>query len=163
MKNKLVSLNIIFTLLFIILSALFLIYIFRNKEHFGSEYYTWKYGQNLGCRGNLNTNSELQNRNSAFNIGNYNRYSKIEYNRDNIQSTTHPYISYCDIMNYNDLLAQKCLKISPKDLSVKMNNADIANIFETIYIYNEHSLYSYLLTKIQNYKNSINDKIKTEI
>ena len=61
MKNKLVSLNIIFTLLFIILSALFLIYIFRNKEHFGSDFYTWKYGQEIGCKGNLNTNTELQN------------------------------------------------------------------------------------------------------
>jgi hypothetical protein len=160
MKNKLVSLNIIFTLLFIILSALFLIYIFRNKEHFGSDFYTWKYGQEIGCKGNLNTNTELQNIYSPFNTENYNKYSKIEYNRDNIQSTTHPYTSYCDIMNYSDLLAQKCLKISPKDLSVKMNNADIANIFETIYIYNEHSLYSYLLTKIQNYKNTINSKIK---
>ena len=160
MKNKLVSLNIIFTLLFIISSALFLIYIFRNKEHFGSDFYTWKYGQEIGCKGNLNTNTELQNIYSPFNTGNYNKYSKIEYNRDNIQSTTHPYTSYCDIMNYSDLLAQKCLKISPKDLSVKMNSADIANIFETIYIYNEHSLYSYLLTKIQNYKNTINSKIK---
>jgi hypothetical protein len=160
MKNKLVSLNIIFTLLFIILSALFLIYIFRNKEHFGSDFYTWKYGQDIGCRGVLNTNIELQNINSPFNTAKYNRYSKIEYNRDTIQSNSHPYTSYCDIMNYNDLLAHKCLKISPKDLSTKMNSADIANIFETIYIYNESTLYSHLLSKIQNYKNSLQNKIK---
>jgi len=160
MKNKSVSLNIIFTLLFIILSALFLIYIFRNKEHFGSDFYTWKYGQDIGCRGVLNTNIELQNINSPFNTAKYNRYSKIEYNRDTIQSNSHPYTSYCDIMNYNDLLAHKCLKISPKDLSTKMSNIDIANIFETIYIYNESTLYSYLLSKIQNYKNSLQNKIK---
>jgi hypothetical protein len=160
MKNKSVSLNIIFTLLFIILSSLFLIYIFRNKEHFGSDFYTWKYGQDIGCRGVLNTNIELQNINSPFNTAKYNRYSKIEYNRDTIQSNSHPYTSYCDIMNYNDLLAHKCLKISPKDLSTKMSNIDIANIFETIYIYNESTLYSYLLSKIQNYKNSLQNKIK---
>lgn len=160
MKNKSVSLNIIFTLLFIILSSLFLIYIFRNKEHFGSDFYTWKYGQDIGCRGVLNTNIELQNINSPFNTAKYNRYSKIEYNRDTIQSNSHPYTSYCDIMNYNDLLAHKCLKISPKDLSTIMNSADIANIFETIYIYNESTLYSHLLSKIQNYKNSLQNKIK---
>jgi len=160
MKNKSVSLNIIFTLLFIILSALFLIYIFRNKEHFGSDFYTWKYGQEIGCRGVLNTNIELQNIRSPFNTENYNRYSKIEYNRDTIQSNSHPYTSYCDIMNYNDLLAHKCLKISPKDLSTKMSSIDIANIFETIYIYNESTLYSHLLSKIQNYKNSLQSKIK---
>lgn len=160
MKNKSVSLNIIFTLLFIILSSLFLIYIFRNKEHFGSDFYTWKYGQDIGCRGVLNTNIELQNINSPFNTAKYNRYSKIEYNRETIQSNSHPYTSYCDIMNYNDLLAHKCLKISPKDLSTKMSNIDIANIFETIYIYNESTLYSYLLSKIQNYKNSLQNKIK---
>jgi hypothetical protein len=160
MKNKSVSLNIIFTLLFIILSSLFLIYIFRKKEHFGSDFYTWKYGQDIGCRGVLNTNIELQNNRSPFNTENYNRYSKIEYNRDTIQSNSHPYTSYCDIMNYNDLLAHKCLKISPKDLSTKMSSVDIANIFETIYIYNESTLYSHLLSKIQNYKNSLQSKIK---
>ena len=41
-----------------------------------------------------------------------------------------------------------------------MNSADIANIFETIYIYNESTLYSHLLSKIQNYKNSLQNKIK---
>jgi hypothetical protein len=163
MKNNLVSLNIILSLLFLIMSTLFLICIFRNKEHFGNEYYTWKYGQEIGCRGILNTNTELQNIYSPFNTENYNRYSKLEYNRDTIQSNTHPYTSYCDIMNYNDLLAHKCLKISPHDLSIQMNNADIYNIFETIYIYNEHSLYSHLLSKIQTYKNSVRGKIKGPI
>jgi hypothetical protein len=47
MKNNLVSLNIILSLLFLIMSTLFLICIFRNKEHFGNEYYTWKYGQEI--------------------------------------------------------------------------------------------------------------------
>ena len=163
MKIKLVSLRVIFTLLFLIMSTLFIIYVFRNKENFDNEYYTWKYGQEIGCRGILNTNTELQNINSPFNTENYNRYSKLEYNRDTIQSNTHSYTSYCDIMNYNDLLAHKCLKISPKDLSIQMNNADISNIFETIYIYNEHSLYSYLLSKIQTYKNSVRGKIKGPI
>jgi hypothetical protein len=165
MKNKLFSLKVIFTLLFLIMSALFLIYIFRNRENFDSQNnqnYSWKYGQEMNCKGNLNTNTDLQQLNSSFNKEaiDYNRYNKSEYNRINIQSTTHPYISYCDIMSYNDLLAYKCLKISPQELSVQMNNANIANIFETIYIYNENSLYSYLLTKIQTNKNSINGKIK---
>jgi hypothetical protein len=165
MKNKLFSFKVIFTLLFLIMSALFLIYIFRNRENFDSQNnqnYSWKYGQEIKCKGNLNTNTELQQLNSSFNkeADNYNRYNKSEYNSVNIQSTAHPYTSYCDIMNYNDLLAYKCLKISPQELSVQMNNADIANIFETIYIYNENSLYSYLLSKIQKNKNSINGKIK---
>jgi hypothetical protein len=165
MKNKLFSFKVIFTLLFLIMSALFLIYIFRNRENFDSQNnqnYSWKYGQEIKCKGILNTNTELQQLNSYFNKEeeNYNRYNKSEYNRINIQSTTHPYTSYCDIMNYNDLLAYKCLKISPQELSVHMDSSDIANIFETIYIYNENSLYSYLLTKIQTNKNSINGKIK---
>ena len=48
MKNKLFSLKVIFTLLFLIMSALFLIYIFRNRENFDSQNnqnYSWKYGQ----------------------------------------------------------------------------------------------------------------------
>ena len=145
-----------------------IIIIYSNIENFDSQNnqnYSWKYGQEIKCKGILDTNTDLQQLNSSFNKEDvdYNRYNKTEYNRINIQSTTHPYTYYCDIMNYNDLLAYKCLKISPQELSVQMNNANIANIFETIYIYNENSLYSYLLTKIQTNKNSINGKIKGPI
>ena len=99
MKNKLFSFKVIFTLLFLIMSALFLIYIFRNRENFDSQNnqnYSWKYGQEIKCKGNLNTNTELQQLNSSFNkeADNYNRYNKSEYNSINIQSTAHPYTSY---------------------------------------------------------------------
>lgn len=149
MKNKLVSLQVIFILLFIISGALYLIYIFRNRENFDSGRYTWKYGEGLSCKGDLNTNTELQNINSYFNGLDYEKYSTEKYNKTNIKNPLHLYAAYCDIMSYNDLLAYKCLKISPSDLSKRMDTNDIKNIFETIYIYNESSLYSYLLAKIQ--------------
>jgi hypothetical protein len=149
MKNKLISLQVIFTLLLIISGALYLIYIFRNRENFDSGRYTWKYGEGLSCKGDLNTNTELQNISSYFNRLDYEKYSTAKYNKTNIKNPGHLYAAYCDIMSYNDLLAYKCLKISPSNLSKKMDTNDIKNIFETIYIYNESSLYSYLLAKIQ--------------
>jgi len=162
MKNKLISLHLIFTLLLIISGALYLIYIFRNRENFDSGRYSWKYGEGLSCKGDLNTNSELQNINSYFNGLDYEKYSTEKYNKTNIKNPNHHYESYCDIMSYNDLLAYKCLKISPKELSRIMDTNNIKNIFETIYIYNESSLYSYLLSKIQAL-NTINQKLQGPI
>jgi len=162
MKNKLISLHVIFTLLLIISGALYLIYIFRNRENFDSGRYSWKYGEGLSCKGDLNTNSELQNINSYFNGLDYEKYSTEKYNKTNIKNPNHHYASYCDIMSYNDLLAYKCLKISPKELSRIMDTNNIKNIFETIYIYNESSLYSYLLSKIQAL-NTINQKLQGPI
>ncbi len=163
MKNKLVYLNIIFTALFLILSALFLIYIFREmrKEYFEGDPYSWKYGEGNTCSGDLNTNTELRNRKSDFLTNRYNRFDNpMLYTRSNIRDTTHPYRKYCDVMSYKDLLAYRCLNQSPIKMQEAMNdpNVDIASTLDYIYIYNESSLYSYLLAKIQAQKNMLDDK-----
>lgn len=162
MKNRNFSINIIFTLLFLIISALFLIYIFRDincREYFGEDPYSWKYGEGHTCKGNLNTNTELINNNSIFRTDKYNRYEDNEkYNKYKLLDPLNEYQKYCDIMNWNDLLAYRCLKISPFEFSEFLNKSEIniANTFEAIYIYNEESLYSYLLSKIYNQKNRLN-------
>lgn len=164
MKNKLVYLNIIFTALFLILSALFLIYIFREircKEYFEGDPYSWKYGEGNTCSGDLNTNTELRNRNSNFLTNQYNRFDNPTlYTRSNIRDTTHPYRKYCDVMSYKDLLAYRCLNKSPIKMQEVMDdqNVDIASTLDYIYIYNESSLYSYLLAKIQAQKNMLDGK-----
>jgi len=187
MKNKIrdrnLSINIIFTLLFLIMSILFLIYIFRDnlssefpfinipfKEKFETNSlispYSWKYGSGNKCTGQqLNTNIELQNINSNFRSQKLNRYEDTtgrittKYNSAALQSST-PYIEYCDIMNYTDLLAYRCLNVSPYTLAERLDEADIKNTVEAIYIYDQLSLFSYLVSKIQLEKNKLNgDKI----
>jgi hypothetical protein len=164
MKNKSVYLNIIFTLLFLILSALFLIYIFReirssNEEHFEGDPYSWKYGEGNTCTGDLNTNIELRNKNSDFLKYKYNRFEDPSlYTRSNLRDTTHPYRKYCDVMNYNDLLAYRCLNKSPTEVKKVFDNAKIASTIHHIYIYNERSLYSFILTNIQAQKNKLDGK-----
>ena len=164
MKNKLVYLNIIFTALFLILSALFLIYIFREmryKEYFEGDPYSWKYGEGNTCSGDLNTNTELRNRKSDFLTNQYNRFDNPTlYTRSNIRDTTHPYRKYCDVMSYKDLLAYRCLNQSPIKMREAMNDpkVNIASTLDYIYIYNESSLYSYLLAKIQAQKNMLDGK-----
>lgn len=166
MKNKLVYLNIIFTALFLILSALFLIYIFReircsNREYFEGDPYSWKYGEGNKCSGDLNTNTELRNRNSDFITNKYNRFDNPTlYTRSNIRDTTHPYRKYCDVMSFKDLLAYRCLNQSPLKIQEAMNDpkVNIASTLDYIYIYDESSLYSYLVTKIQAQKNMLDDK-----
>ena len=161
MKNraaKAYSLNIIFTLLFLILSALFLIYIFRNiqtREYFDDPVYSWKYGEGNTCNGELNTNIELQNTNSAFLKNNYNRFDNTSvYNRDNLRNTAHPYRGYCDVMNYNDLLAYRCLKKSPQEIKTVLDRpaVAIANTIHHIFVYDEKSLYSFLASEIRKQK-----------
>jgi hypothetical protein len=165
MKNRNFSINIIFTLLFLIISALFLIYIFRDincREYFVEEPYSWKYGEGHSCKGNLNTNTELINNKSKFREEKYNRYEdNTRYNKNNLLDTLNEYQKYCDIMNWNDLLAYRCLNISPLKFSEFLNKSEvnIANTFEAIYIYNEESLYSHLLSKIYYQKNKLNAKI----
>jgi hypothetical protein len=164
MKNKSVYLNIIFTLLFLILSALFLIYIFReircsNRERFDGDPYSWKYGDGNTCNGNLNTNVELRNKNSDFLKNNYNRFEDpSQYTRSNLRDTTHPYRKYCDVMNYADLLAYRCLNQSPTEIQKVFDEANIASTIDHIYIYNESSLFSFILTKIQEQKNMLDGK-----
>jgi hypothetical protein len=164
MKNKSVYLNIIFTLLFLILSALFLIYIFReircnNREDFEGDPYSWKYGEGIMCGGDLNTNVELRNKNSDFMKNNYNRFEDPAiYSKSNLRDTTHPYRKYCDVMNYTDLLAYRCLNKSPTEIHKVFKNANIASTIDYIYIYNESSLYSFILTKIQAQKNMLDGK-----
>ena len=164
MKNKSVYLNIIFTLLFLILSALFLIYIFReircssNREGF-EDPYSWKYGEGNTCAGDLNTNIELRNKNSDFLKNNYNRFEDPSlYTRSNLRDTTHPYRKYCDVMNYSDLLAYRCLNTSPTEIQKVFDEANIASTIDHIYIYNESSLFSFILTKIQEQKNMLDGK-----
>jgi len=165
-KNKTLSINIIFTLLFLIMSALFLIYIFRDillidtsfinapfkvKENFLGSPYSWKYGdgQNF-CRGSLYTNTELQNPNSQFRTGNYNRFENAEvYNKSNLQNPSHQYSQYCDVMSYSDLLAYRCLKNSPYTLRKVLYDADIKYTGDAVFLYNDISLFSYVLSKIQ--------------
>ena len=168
MKYKSVSLNIIFTLLFLIMSALFLIYIFRNiqnrdidRECFTSSY-SWKYGESNSCDGNLNTNIELMNKNTDFNTKKYNRFDNtLFYNKDNLRNAAHPYRKYCDVMNYNDLLAYKCLKKSPMELRAIFEDpsVDIASTIDYIYLYNENTMYSFILSKIQSKKETLGSKI----
>lgn len=164
MKNKSVYLNIIFTLLFLILSALFLIYIFReircnNKEDFEGDPYSWKYGEGNTCGGDLNTNVELRNKNSDFLKNKYNRFEDPSlYTRSNLRDTTHPYRKYCDVMNYTDLLAYRCLNKSPTEIHKVFKHAKIASTIDYVYIYNESSLYSFILTKIQAQKNMLDGK-----
>jgi hypothetical protein len=164
MKNKSVYLNIIFTLLFLILSALFLIYIFReircsNRERFDGDPYSWKYGDGNTCNGNLNTNVELRNKNSDFLKNNFNRFEDpSQYTRSNLRDTTHPYRKYCDVMNYADLLAYRCLNQSPTEIQKVFDEANIASTIDHIYIYNESSLFSFILTKIQEQKNMLDGK-----
>ena len=151
MKSKLVSLNIIFTLLFLIMSALFLIYIFRNiqdrREGFlEGDSYSWKYGESNTCDGDLNTNTELRNTKSAFNINGYNRFDNTQlYKKDNLRNASHPYRNYCDVMTYNDLLAYKCLNKSPLAMRevLERTAVDIASTIDYIYVYDEKSLYSF--------------------
>ena len=164
MKNKLVYLNIIFTALFIILSAIFLIYIFRDircREYFEGDPYSWKYGEGNACSGDLNTNAELRNRKSDFITNKYNRFDNpMLYTRSNIRNTSHPYRKYCDVMSYKDLLAYRCLNQSPIKMREALNDpkVNIASTLDYIYIYNESTLYSYLLAKIQAQKNMLDGK-----
>lgn len=161
MKNKLFSLNIIFTLLFLIMSALFLIYIFRelqNRECF--EEYSWKYGEGHSCSGDLNTNTELRKRNSEFR-STYNRFDNNSlYTRTNIRNSSHPYRKYCDVMNFNDLLAYRCLQKSPVEMSGLFRSLNIANTLDYVYIYDEKSMYSHILKKIQSQKGLIDNDAK---
>ena len=167
MKSKLVSLNIIFTLLFLIMSALFLIYIFRNiqdrREGFlEGDSYSWKYGESNTCDGDLNTNTELRNTKSAFNINGYNRFDNTQlYKKDNLRNASHPYRNYCDVMTYNDLLAYKCLNKSPIAMRevLERTTVDIASTIDYIYVYDEKSLYSFILSKIQAKKEALGTKI----
>lgn len=164
MKNRNFSINIIFTLLFLIISALFLIYIFRDincREYFGEDPLSWKNAD--ACKGNLNTNTELINTNSNFRTNQYNRYEKnTKYNKNELLNPLNEYQKYCDVMNWNDLLAYRCLKISPFEFSefLNTNEVNIANTFEAIYIYNEESLYSYLVSKIYQQKHKLNNNSK---
>ena len=148
MKNKVASLNLILMLLFLISCALFLIFTFRNRENFDNEL-LFTTGGSGNCK--LNTNTELENKNSAFNLG-LNRYPKSKYNADTRMAGTNEYSQYCDVENYSDLLAYKCLKISPASLSYTMRSNNIKYIFDTIYIFNENTLYSYLKSKIEPLK-----------
>jgi hypothetical protein len=148
MKNKVISLNLILILLFLISSALFLIFTFRSKENFDNDL---KYTTGGAGNCSLNTNTELENKNSAFNLG-LSRYPKSKYNAATRMAATNEYAPYCDIENYSDLLAYKCLKISPASLSYTMRSSNIKHIFDTIYIYDENTLYSYLKSKIEPLK-----------
>lgn len=167
MKYKSVSLSIIFTLLFLVMSALFLIYIFRNiqknKECFlEGDSYSWKYGESNTCDGDLNTNTELRNTRSAFNTNAYNRFDNTEvYKKDNLRNASHPYRNYCDVMTYNDLLAYKCLNKSPLAMRevLERTTVDIASTIDYIYVYDEKSLYSFILSKIQAKKEALGTKI----
>lgn len=171
MKNraaKAYSLNIIFTLLFLILSALFLIYIFRdiqNREYFiDDSTYTWKYGEGNTCGGSLNTNIELQNTRSAFLINNYNRFENTStYNRDSLRNSGSYYRNYCDVMNYNDLLAYRCLKKSPQEIKRVLDTSavSIANTIHHIFVYDEKSLYSFLALQVatQKFRSDGDEKI----
>ena len=173
-KNKNLSINIIFTLLFLIMSALFLIYIFRDillidtsfinspfkvKENFLGSPYSWKYGDgNNICRGSLYTNTELQNPNSLFRTGKYNRFENAAvYNKTNLQNPSHQYSQYCDVMSYSDLLAYRCLNKSPYSLAGVLNAADIKYTGGAVFLYNDTSLFSYVLSKIQNEKNKLSE------
>ena len=165
MKNKLVSLNIIFTLLFLIMSALFLIYIFRNiqdRECFteGSGY-SWKEGEGNVCNGSLNTNSELMNKNSDFVTKKYNRFDNNRfYKKDSLRDQSHPYTNYCDVMAYDELLAYKCLNTSPQQLrTIFEGSANIASTIDYVYIYNDTALKSFILSKIQGKKAEIGNKV----
>lgn len=148
MKNKVASLNLILMLLFLISCALFLIFTFRNRETFENNL-LFTTGAIGNCK--LNTNTELENKNSAFNLG-LNRYPKSKYNADTRMAGTNEYSQYCDVENYSDILAYKCLKISPASLSYTMRSNNIKYIFDTIYIFNENTLYSYLKSKIEPLK-----------
>jgi Ca2+/Na+ antiporter len=149
MKNKVASLNLILMLLFLISCALFLIFTFRNKENFDNEL-TFTTGGLGSC--SLNTNTELQNKNSDFNLQGHYRYPKSEYNAATRMANTNKYSKYCDVENYSDILAYKCLKISPANLSYTMRSSNIKYIFDTIYIFDENTLYSYLKSKIEPLK-----------
>jgi hypothetical protein len=164
MKNKSLSLKVIFTLLFLIMSALFLIYIFRdiqNREHFEGPPYSWKYGEGHTCGGFLNTNTELRTKLSDYNTKGFNRFhDNTLYIKNNLRNSSHPYRKYCDIMNYNDLLAYKCLKKSPIEMQAVFERVDVASTIDYIYVYDEKSLNSYILTKITSQKDSyLSDKI----
>lgn len=170
MKNRVAKaygLNIIFTLLFLISSALFLIYIFRDiqyRECFDDQVYSWKYGEGNTCDGSLNTNIELQNTSSAFLLNNHNRFEDTSiYNRDSLRSSGSHYRKYCDVMNYNDLLAYRCLKKSPQEIKRVLDTSavSIANTLHHIFVYDEKSLYSFLAIEIakQSFNREGNDKI----
>lgn len=174
-KNRNLSINIIFTLLFLIMSTLFLIYIFRDsllkdfpfinipfKENFETNTiispYSWKYGDENKCAGSLNTNIELQNTKSDFRDKKLNRFeNNAVYNSSSLQDTRHAYRQYCDVMNYTDLLAYRCLKVSPYRLGETLDAADIKYTVDSIYVYDQASLFSYLVSKIQMEKNKLND------
>jgi hypothetical protein len=149
MKNKVASLNLILMLLFLISCALFLIFTFRNRENFDNEL-LFTTGGSGNCK--LNTNTELENKNSDFNLQGHYRYPKSEYNAATRMANTNKYSKYCDVENYSDLLAYKCLKVSPASLSYTMRSSNIKYIFDTIYIFNENTLYSYLKSKIEPLK-----------
>jgi hypothetical protein len=164
MKNKSLSLNIIFTLLFLILSALFLIYIFRNiqnRECFEGPPYSWKYGEGHTCGGFLNTATELRTKLSDYNTRGFNRFhDNTLYRKNNLRNASHPYRNYCDVMNFNDLLAYKCLKKSPIEMEAIFVRANVASTIDYIYVYDEKSLYSYILAKITSQKDTfLSDKI----
>ena len=171
-KNKNLTINIIFTLLFLIMSTLFLIYIFRDillidtsfinvpfKETFGNSY-SWKYGDGHNiCRGNLNTNTELRNPKSSFREDGYNRFeNSLNYHKNNLQNPSHQYSQYCDVMSYSDLLAYRCLNRSPYRLAGVLNTADIKYTGESVFLYNDTTLFSYLVSKIQNEKNKLGEE-----
>jgi len=164
MKYKSVSLNIIFTLLFLILSALFLIYIFRNiqnREDFTeSSSYSWKEGGGNGCLGNLNTNTELMDRNSKFITMKHNRFDNNRfYKKNSLQDPSHPYRNYCDVMTYAELLAYRCLNKSPMELKTIFDREDIASTIDYVYIYDDISLKSFILSKIQSEKSKLGTKV----
>ncbi len=166
MKYKSVSLNIIFTLLFLIMSALFLIYIFRNiqnKECFTEgSVYSWKDGEDNTCTGSLYTNSELENKNSNFVTKNYNRFDNNRfYKKDSLRDPSHPYRNYCDVMAFDELLAYKCLNKSPKELHTIFESSavDIASTIGYVYIYDDTALKSYILSIIQAAKAKLGTKV----
>ncbi len=166
MKYKSVSFNIIFTLLFLIFSGMFLIYIFwniQNREDFtGDSGYSWKYGEGNGCDGDLNTNTEIMKRNSYFLTRNYNRFDNNRfYNQANLRNASHPYRNYCDVMTFKELLAYRCLNKSPMELQTILESAavDIASTIDYVYIYNDISLKSFILSKILTKKNTLETKV----
>jgi hypothetical protein len=146
------------------MSALFLIYIFRNiqdREECFTSGYSWKDGEGNSCSGSLNTNTELMTKMSAFNEKNYNRFDNIKvYKKDNLKNPSHHYRQYCDVMTFNDLLAYKCLNKSPMELrAVFESSVNIASSIDYIYLYNDTTLYSFILSKIQSTKEKLGNKI----
>lgn len=168
MKYKSISFSIIFTLLFLILSGLFLIYIFWNIQNKDKECFTegsaysWKEGEGNSCGGTLNTNTELMDRNSQFLTMKYNRFDNNRfYKKDSLRDPSHPYNNYCDVMTYAELLAYRCLNKSPMELRTIFESSavNIASTIDYVYIYNDISLKSFILSKIQSTKATLGTKV----